>query len=231
LAANDAIAWMGLFGSNWSHTVNQRTFEIEGKVFLLRQALAGMASPDIEKWLSDIEEASRQLKALQIAGKVSHEPKPGASTVSLDRVLRERVPRWCEKFPDVKLTLDLQCPEVQVPIEEGWLEIPLEKLINNALKAMGGKGALDVRSARYGNRVEVQIQDTGKGIPEEAKKYLFKRPVPKPTSKEGSGLGLLIARKVLTAHGGDLVLLRTAPGEGTTFMFYLPVAPVEDKGA
>jgi len=41
----------------------------------------------------------------------------------------------------------------------------------------------------------------------------------------------LIARKVLTAHGGDLVLLRTAPGEGTTFMFYLPVAPVEDKGA
>jgi signal transduction histidine kinase/ActR/RegA family two-component response regulator len=231
LAANDAIAWMGLFGSNWSHTVNQRTFEIEGKVFLLRQALAGMASPEIEKWLSDIEDASRQLKALQIAGKVSHEPRPGDSTVSIDRVLTERVPRWCEKFPEVTLTMDLQCPGVHVPIEEGWLEIPLEKLINNALKAMGGKGALNVRSVRYGNRVEVQVQDTGKGIPEEAKKYLFKRPVPKPTSKEGSGLGLLIARKVLTAHGGDLVLLRTAPGEGTTFMFHLPVAHLDDQGA
>ncbi len=230
LAANDAIAWMGLFGSNWSHSVNQRTFEIEGKVFLLRQAIA-TSSPDLEKWLNDIEEASRQLKTLQIAGKVSHEPKPGAASVEIDRVLRERVPRWCEKFPEIQLTMELGCTGIHVPIDEGWLEIPLEKLISNALKATGGVGGLSVRSAQYGNRVEVQVSDTGKGIPEEAKKYLFKRPVPKPTAREGSGLGLLIARKVLTAHGGDLILLRTIPGEGTAFMFHLPVAEIDDKGA
>lgn len=230
LAANDAIAWMGLFGSNWSHSVNQRTFEIEGKVFLLRQAIAN-SSPDVEKWLNDIEEASRQLKTLQIAGKVSHEPKPGAVSVEIDRVLRERVPRWCEKFPEIQLTMELGCAGTHVPIDEGWLEIPLEKLISNALKATGGKGALSVRSSQYGNRVEVQVNDTGKGISEEAKKYLFKRPVPKPTAREGSGLGLLIARKVLTAHGGDLILLRTIPGEGTAFMFHLPVAEIDDKGA
>lgn len=231
LAANDAIAWMGLFGSNWSHSVNQRTFEIEGNVFLLRQALSTIMPPDAEKWLNDIEQASHQLKALQIAGKVTHEPKPGASTVELDRVLRERVPRWCEKFPAIHLSLELGCPQVHVPIDEGWLEIPLEKLISNALKAMGGAGTLLVRSMRYGNKVEVQVHDTGKGIPEEARNLLFKRPVPKPTAREGSGLGLLIARKVLTAHGGDLVLLRTAPNEGTAFMFHLPVVENQVKGA
>ncbi len=230
LAANDAIAWMGLFGSNWSHSVNQRTFEIEGKVFLLRQSLPNIP-PEAQKWLSDIEEASRQLKSLQIAGKVTHEPKPGTASVEIDRVLREHVPRWCEKHPEIKLVMELGCNDERVMIDEGWLEIPLEKLISNALKAMGGKGTLSVWSQRYGSRIEVQVHDTGKGIPEEAKNYLFKRPVPKPTAREGSGLGLLIARKVLTAHGGDLILLRTVPNEGTSFMFYLPVAKDQVEGA
>jgi GAF domain-containing protein len=232
LAANVAIDWMGLLGSNLAHTVNQRTWEIEGKVYLLRQSLNPLKT-NIERWLDEIEEATRQLKALPIAGKSSARPGPGEGTASIDKVLAECVPRWCEKYyPDVELHLELNCgAETLVPVEQGWLEIPLEKLVNNALKAMSWKGQLTVRSERYGGSVEVQVQDTGKGIPEEiVKEYLLQRPVPRTTSREGSGLGLLIARKVLEAYGGDLKLLHTVPGKGTTFVFHLPVAQPASGG-
>ncbi len=229
LAANSAIAWMGLFGSNWSHTVKQRTFEIESKVFRLRRSIEPLTAP-VARWLDDIEHACDQLKQLRLASEGLPEPKPGAYTVQIDQWLSQHIPRWCEKRPDVKLDMELMCGDAYVPIDERWLEIPLEKLINNALKAMLEPGFLLVRSTRHKGSVQVEIQDTGKGIPEEiAKDYLFKRPVPKPTAAEGSGLGLLIARKVLTGHGGDLILVRTELGKGTTFMFQLPI--VEPKSA
>ncbi|MGB8646293.1 MAG: GAF domain-containing protein [Anaerolineae bacterium] len=224
LAADSAIAWMGLLGSNWSHTVVQRTLEIDAKVYRLRDSLAPLrVSPQVLTWLDEIEEASAQIKNLPIAGRRSAAPRRGAATLLLDPVLHKHVRLWCSKRRDVQLTLELSCGGVEVPIEEGWLEIPLEKLINNALKAMPGPGKLTVRSIRSGNQVEVQVEDTGKGVPENIRKMLFKRPVPQPSAQEGSGLGLLIARKVLTAHDGELFLLRSAPGQGTTFVFRLPV--------
>jgi GAF domain-containing protein/CheY-like chemotaxis protein len=231
LAANSAIAWMGLFGSNWSHTVNQRTYEIDGKVYLLRQAMTPPTS-QTEKWLDEILEATRQLKALP--GRFSPEPHPGKHTVQIDYLVRNCISYWCDetKHPNISLQLELNCGDTRVPIEESWLEIALEKLINNALKAMPGKGQLTVRSARHGGQIEVLVQDTGKGIPPEVvDKYILKKPMPRTTPKEGSGLGLLIALKVLEAHGGDLKLFRTALGEGTTFMFHLPVAETAGEGA
>lgn len=230
LAANKAIAWMGLFGSNWSHTVNQRAYQIDGKVYLLRQALSvSDSSRKLVTWLDEIEEATQQIKAMPIAGKFSMVPRAGSHRVRLDEVLEKHIRRWCSRDPHVELHLHLNCEDAQVPIEEGWLEIPLEKLIHNALSAMSGHGKLTVHSARHGSRVEVQVQDTGTGISDEIiKNYLLKKPVPQSTANEGSGLGLLIARKVLEAHGGNLQLLRTEPGKGTVFMFQLPVDDSDD---
>lgn len=229
LAANSAIAWMGLFGSNWSHTVNQRTYEIEGKVALLRSVLKTPHS-NIHKWLGEIEQACKQLKGLTIAGKTSRLPTPGKERVEIDRILQTQVTDWCNKHPQIVPHIELACEGLEAQVEKEWLEIALEKLVSNAIKAMDEKGHLTVRSMQRGTRIEVQVQDTGKGIPEEAKEFLLKQPVPKPSSKEGSGLGLLIARKVIKAYAGDLVLLQTAAGKGTTFMFYLPIAQTV-KGA
>ncbi len=231
LAANSAIAWMGLFGSNWSHTVNQRTFEIETKVYLLREALSSMrVSPKMMTWLTEIEEASKQIKRLPIAGRLSAAPGQSNTTLALDQTLAKHVQAWCVKRPDVKLKLDLNCGHVHVPIEEGWFEIPLEKLVSNALKAMPGPGQLTVRSLCQGAHAEVQVQDTGPGIPDSIRDILFKRPVPQASAQEGSGLGLLIARKVLTAHGGDLELMPGKPGEGASFVFHLPIAQGGQRG-
>jgi GAF domain-containing protein/ActR/RegA family two-component response regulator len=230
LAASSAVAWMGIFGSNWSHTVNQRTYQIENRVHHLKKALAPLPT-QVEGWLNAIEKATGQLKAHPLPGKLPAQSQSGTHGVQIDAVLRKHVKRWCNKRSDIELQLDLNCNGTRVPIQEGWLEIPLEKLINNALKAMPGKGKLTVRSARHGSQVEVQVQDTGQGIPENiVKGYLFSRPVPKSTAEAGSGLGLLIARMVLEAHSGDMKLLRTATGQGTTFVFRLPVSEPDRKG-
>lgn len=230
LAAEEALAWMGLLGSNWSHTVNQRTYEIEVKVALLRGELKTF-SPKIQKWLAEIEQASKQLKGLPIAGKTSPWPTTdGDDRVAIDRILQMQAEDYCKKYPEIVSQLELECSGVEVSAQQEWLEIALEKLINNAIKAMRGKGTLTIRSRQYGERIEVQIQDTGKGVPDEIRDILLKKPIPRSTAREGSGLGLLIARKIFKAYGGDLFFRPSPHHKGATFIFQLPLAQTV-KGA
>jgi signal transduction histidine kinase len=68
------------------------------------------------------------------------------------------------------------------------------------------------------------VRDTGAGIAEDALPHVFDRYwQPKHTFRQGAGLGLTIAKSVVDAHGGS-ISARTKLGEGSTFVFSLPVA-------
>jgi signal transduction histidine kinase len=94
-------------------------------------------------------------------------------------------------------------------------------LIDNAVDAMDGRGTLTVRTRRDGDRVLVEIGDSGAGIPEPVAAHIFEpfyttRPVGK-----GTGLGLDVCwRIVVQRHGGDLRVTST-PGD-TRFQVLLP---------
>jgi signal transduction histidine kinase len=94
-------------------------------------------------------------------------------------------------------------------------------LIDNAVYAMDGKGRLRVRTGRDGERVMVEIGDSGPGIPDAIKSRIFE---PFYTTKgvgTGTGLGLDIARRIVWHHGGD-IRVESAPGD-TRFQVRLPV--------
>ena len=96
-------------------------------------------------------------------------------------------------------------------------------LIDNAIEAMHGAGDLEisVRPAGGGGGVVVEIQDTGPGIPDDARPHVFD---PFFTTREvgsGTGLGLYISRSIVGRHGGRLDVASTGPG-GTTFRVDLP---------
>jgi GAF domain-containing protein len=231
LAANSALAWVGIYGSNLVHTVIQYTYPIEGKLFLLRQNLAPL-SDSVERWLNEIQETVNEIKQLtDLTQKLAKKPQNGRHATEIDRALSAEVARWCKRHPDIVCELDLHCAGVRVAIDKDDLEIPLEKLVNNAIKAMAGKGRLAIRSWQHGGFVEVQVQDTGAGLDDVVQKYLFQEPVPRGPGQPGTGFGLLLARKIITDYGGDLKLLSTAPETGTTFSFQLPVAESEAQGA
>jgi signal transduction histidine kinase len=115
------------------------------------------------------------------------------------------------------------CCEPNVPTLQGDRSKLLQVLLNlskNAVEAMargGGTLTLGARSERGG--VLVTVTDTGPGVLDGMDVF-----EPFATTKpDGTGLGLPVARQIVAAHGGELGY-RSAPGQGATFMVWLPLA-------
>jgi signal transduction histidine kinase len=95
-------------------------------------------------------------------------------------------------------------------------------LIDNALQAMDGDGTLTVRTSRVGDSIQVDIADTGPGIPDEIVGRIFEPFFTTKPVGEGTGLGLDISwRIVVNKHHGDLSVEST-PGD-TRFRVRLPL--------
>jgi two-component system, NtrC family, sensor kinase len=94
-------------------------------------------------------------------------------------------------------------------------------LVNNAAQAISGRGRITVRSSVEGDRVRVDVSDTGSGIPHDVLPHIFELYYSTKPTGEGTGLGLPIAREILIEHGGDIAV-DTEPGRGTTFTVTVP---------
>jgi len=96
----------------------------------------------------------------------------------------------------------------------------LLNLILNALDAIGKNGRIEVTVSENTHESILEVKDSGPGIPEEQQEKLFE---PFFTTKEnGSGLGLAVARKIITAHGGRIEVAKR-PGGGAAFRVFLPL--------
>ena len=93
----------------------------------------------------------------------------------------------------------------------------------NAADAMPSGGTLTVRSRAVKGAIEIDIEDTGKGIPPELQPRIFE-PFFSHGKPRGIGLGMAITRKIVEDHGGTIAL-RSRVGEGTCFTVSLPAEP------
>jgi signal transduction histidine kinase len=104
------------------------------------------------------------------------------------------------------------------------LQQVLTNLIANAIKFTPAGGTIVVRSVLVGPWCEVQIEDDGPGIEPEVLPLLFQRYTRAPKragNAEGTGLGLLIVREIVEAHGGTVGVESTL-GQGSRFWFRVP---------
>lgn len=102
-------------------------------------------------------------------------------------------------------------------------------LLLNAVQAMDGRGTLTLRTRAGDDRVEVEVEDTGCGIPEEHLERIFDPGFTTKGARVGMGLGLLITRRIVDRHGGELSV-ESRVGEGTTFTVTLPLRlPPEER--
>jgi two-component system sensor histidine kinase HydH len=132
----------------------------------------------------------------------------------------------------VRLAVDLAPELPRVSCDPEQLRQVFLNLALNAVQAMphGGELHISTRLARdevalwrdtprRSDLVEIRFQDTGPGIPEEAREHIF---VPFYTTKEkGTGLGLAICQRIVKTHGGTIGV-RSAPGGGAEFVIALP---------
>jgi signal transduction histidine kinase/PAS domain-containing protein len=106
------------------------------------------------------------------------------------------------------------------------MEQALSNLISNGFKytPVGGKVTLSAR--QVGARLELHVQDTGYGVPEDKQSFLFQRfsriITPETAHIEGAGLGLSLVKAVALAFGGD-VFFESRLGQGSTFGFWVPI--------
>ncbi|MEE8296183.1 MAG: HAMP domain-containing sensor histidine kinase [Sphingomonadales bacterium] len=110
-------------------------------------------------------------------------------------------------------------PSLEVYADREQIFRVLFNLTRNAQEAMNGKGTISISATKKkGETLQVFFEDQGPGIPETVQENLF---VPfAGSTKGGSGLGLVIAKELVEANGGQLALVKT--GEtGTTFGFTL----------
>ncbi|GAB4108250.1 MAG: hypothetical protein Kow00105_14720 [Phycisphaeraceae bacterium] len=137
--------------------------------------------------------------------------------------------------------------EARVGICPGDLEQVLVNLILNARKAMAGRGGtLTVRSSIERDRLRLEVQDTGRGVPSEIADRLFEPFVTKTltdeangtslnrarthTTDQGTGLGLSVCRDLVEHVGGEIGF-ESSPDEGTTFYLLLPLARMARQSA
>jgi signal transduction histidine kinase len=110
-----------------------------------------------------------------------------------------------------------------IPVYPAELNQVWTNLIDNALWAMRGDGTLTVRTEREGDRLVVEIADTGPGIPAEVRPRIFEPFFTTKPVGEGTGLGLDISHRIVVhKHHGD-IRVDSRPGE-TRFRVLLPLA-------
>jgi signal transduction histidine kinase len=106
-----------------------------------------------------------------------------------------------------------------ITLHASTLRRAMLNLVQNALDAMPQGGTLTLAGQRTATHVQLQVRDTGSGIPTERLAQIFE---PLYTTKPGgSGLGLYIVQEIVAAHGGALTV-ESARGGGTTFTVTLP---------
>jgi signal transduction histidine kinase len=133
----------------------------------------------------------------------------------VDEVLTIDAPHYIEHG----IRVEQQCPPT-LPLVSADAERIKQVLLNlcqNAAEAMPHRGTLTIRGYTVGEQVCLDVEDTGVGIPDDVDVF-----VPFTTTKtEGIGLGLLIVRRIVSAHGASLTYTSQL-GRGTTFTLTFP---------
>ena len=124
----------------------------------------------------------------------------------------------------VALTTDLSPSLPAVLADEPRIHEVLENLISNAIKHSEPGGVVTVGAAQERGELRIWVRDVGHGIPPEEMPHIFDRFWQGiRRDRRGAGLGLSICRAIVDAHGGR-IWGESAPGQGTTMSFTLPVS-------
>ncbi len=125
------------------------------------------------------------------------------------------------------ISLDVDVPETlpDVTADPNKVTWVLNNLISNALRYSEPGDRICIQAERIGDSVHVSVEDEGAGIPYEYQSKIFDKfvQVDSDQTAGGTGLGLAIAQEIIHAHEGR-IWVDSAPGEGSTFTFALPIA-------
>lgn len=183
----------------------------------------------------NIEEFRRALKQIKTQGarckeitqnllSFARRTDPKVKEIQLDDLLIEVVQNSAKRVdnPNVRFSANLAGNLPPLRVSPSEMQQVFVNLVNNALDALGPRGgSVEIASRLDGDKVVVDVTDTGQGIPKELLDRIFEPFfTTKPVGK-GTGLGLAICYGIIDRLGGR-ISVKTRPGEGTTFRVEIP---------
>ena len=222
---SERLAALGQLSAGLAHEIRNPLGVIKGSAEMLAQKLEA-ANPLSAELAGYIMSETNRLSALvtrflDFARPLQAELAAQDITVVLDRALNDVARVW--KGGEVRVEKNYAKELSQVPLDEGLCEQAFLNIVQNAYEAMGDDGgALRVSATKANEGVEVQIEDSGPGIPAEIKEQIFNPFM--TTKKSGVGLGLSIVSKIVDGHHGSIRVESGAGGMGTRFVMFFPAA-------
>jgi len=225
---SERLAALGQMSAGLAHEIRNPLGVIKGSAEMLQQKL-GESNPLAGELAGYISIETNRLSALvtrflDFARPLHAELTPQDITSVLDRAMHDVAMTHKEEGASVRVERQYQQNLPLVPLDESLSEQAFVNLIQNAYDAMsGGGGTLRVLAARAKSAnqagVEVRIEDTGPGIPDELREQIFNPFV--TTKKTGVGLGLSIVSRIIDGHHGSIRLESGLKGAG--FVMFFPV--------
>lgn len=213
---------LGSLAAGLHHEIKNPLSALSLHVQLLEEQIAGTDDDEAKQSLAVIRaEVARIIGVLESFRDFASIDRLSVEDTDLARLLRQLValvqPR--AKQLGVEVTLDLPVQEIaHCSLDQTRFEQVLLNLMVNALEEMKDGGKLTIVAQMQDDRIIVEVQDSGRGIPENIRSRIFD---PYFTTKsQGSGMGLAYCDKIIRQHGGQIDVETGA--EGTTFRIILP---------
>jgi signal transduction histidine kinase len=222
LAELERLASAGQTAAQFAHEVGTPLNLISGHVQLLRLNLKEneAAQNRLDIITAQIERIEKIVRAMLDRTRFNDED---FSETDLNSVLRNisRVVLPTLEAKNIHFSEDLEenLPTVRGSAEH--LQQVFLNLINNAVDAMPESGHLKISSKREGNKIRIEIADTGIGMSAATKARIFEPLFTTKQRGQGTGLGLVVVREILQEHAAEIEV-ESEPGKGTTFRIYFP---------
>ncbi len=217
------------FTANVSHELKTPLHVITGSAELLE---LGIVKEDDQKvFINQIyTESKRMARLIEDIIKLSrlddNNGKMESEVIDVMAVCEENVENVRKFASENNISLSVSGDYLKIRCNGPMFSQIIYNLLTNAIKYNNPGGKVDVIVHGENGMTLIDVSDNGIGIPEESQGKIFERfyCVDKSRSRKvgGTGLGLAIVKSACTENGGDVVIYKSAPGEGTTFRVSFP---------
>jgi len=224
LLQNEKLTSLGLLAAGVAHEVNTPLAVISNHIQMLARQLPG--DDPRHKIIDKI--VKQTFRASEIVNNLLNFSRTGAAEfaeVNLNAVLEETLTLVSHPFRSSRISVIKNLNQGLPPVfgSMNRLQQVFLNLFMNARDAMPSGGMLEVRTASENGTVEVEVTDTGVGIPREFLTRIFDPFFTTKASGRGTGLGLSVSYGIIKEHAGKIDV-RSTPGKGTSFRLEFPVA-------